>query len=243
MEFSTRYDGIVKEVSSYSKNEMEARYERIVKEFSSYMKKIAFVPISGFEIDRSTSIDCYIGLFQASLDLIIEPKGPSDKPLRLPLQDVYEIGGIGTLPVPMENVASAKHPQVSTLSAFRSVGVGDGLFAAVYVVYLVVGTLILLTETSFLALSSPPVNWTHKTIKYGAYTYTSVANIQLLVVLKAHYPQLITNVRGIQENCQVRLLSEKAKETVIGESDFQVQILVCLLFSINICILKSYCIH
>jgi len=34
-----------------------------------------------------------------SLDMIIPPKRPSDKPLRLPLQDVYKIGGIGTVPV------------------------------------------------------------------------------------------------------------------------------------------------
>merc|ERR1711921_54215 len=27
------------------------------------------------------------------------PKRPTDKPLRLPLQDVYKIGGIGTVPV------------------------------------------------------------------------------------------------------------------------------------------------
>ncbi|KAM2229685.1 hypothetical protein FF1_014082 [Malus domestica] len=182
MEFSTRYDGIVKEVSSYSKNEMEARYERIVKEFSSYMKKIAFVPISGFEIDRSTSIDCYIGLLQASPDLIIEPKGPSDKPLRLPLQDVYEIGGIGTLPVPMENVASAKHPQVSTLSAFRSVGVGDGLFAAVYVDKAVKVPLVLTLETSFLALSSPPVNCSpfHKTARPLVLHSICLANFSLI---------------------------------------------------------------
>ncbi|KAK4408914.1 Elongation factor 1-alpha [Sesamum angolense] len=31
--------------------------------------------------------------------MIQEPKRPSDKPLRLPLQDVYKIGGIGTVPV------------------------------------------------------------------------------------------------------------------------------------------------
>ncbi|KAL0370711.1 UNVERIFIED_CONTAM: Elongation factor 1-alpha [Sesamum angustifolium] len=34
-----------------------------------------------------------------ALDMIQEPKRPSDKPLRLPLQDVYKIGGIGTVPV------------------------------------------------------------------------------------------------------------------------------------------------
>lgn len=34
-----------------------------------------------------------------SLDNIDEPKRPTDRPLRLPLQDVYKIGGIGTVPV------------------------------------------------------------------------------------------------------------------------------------------------
>ncbi|KAF9612827.1 hypothetical protein IFM89_004237 [Coptis chinensis] len=65
----------------------KARYEEIiVKEVSSYLKKvgynpdkIAFVPISGFEGDN-----------------MIERQF---KPLRLPLQDVYKIGGIGTVPV------------------------------------------------------------------------------------------------------------------------------------------------
>nr|GEX95750.1 elongation factor 1-alpha [Tanacetum cinerariifolium] len=89
----------------------KGRYEEIVKEVSSYLKKvgynpdkIAFVPISGFEgdnmIERSTNLDWYKGptLLEA-LDNINEPKRPSDKPLRLPLQDVYKIGGIGTVPV------------------------------------------------------------------------------------------------------------------------------------------------
>jgi elongation factor 1-alpha len=37
-------------------------------------------------------------LFDA-LDAILPPTRPTDKPLRLPLQDVYKIGGIGTVPV------------------------------------------------------------------------------------------------------------------------------------------------
>ncbi|RWR76950.1 elongation factor 1-alpha [Cinnamomum micranthum f. kanehirae] len=67
-------------------------------------EKIPFVPISGFEgdnmIERSTNLDWYKGptLLEA-LDMILELKRPSDKPLRLPLQDVYKIGGIGTVPV------------------------------------------------------------------------------------------------------------------------------------------------
>merc|ERR1711956_120696 len=35
----------------------------------------------------------------ARFDEIIPPARPTDKPLRLPLQDVYKIGGIGTVPV------------------------------------------------------------------------------------------------------------------------------------------------
>merc|ERR1712055_234630 len=34
-----------------------------------------------------------------ALDAIVPPSRPLDKPLRLPLQDVYKIGGIGTVPV------------------------------------------------------------------------------------------------------------------------------------------------
>merc|ERR1712188_32079 len=91
----------------YSKN----RYEEIVKEVSGYLKKvgynpakISFVPISGFQgdnmIERSTNMDWYKGptLLEA-LDQCTPPVRPSDKPLRLPLQDVYKIGGIGTVPV------------------------------------------------------------------------------------------------------------------------------------------------
>lgn len=34
-----------------------------------------------------------------ALDNVTPPQRPTDKPLRLPLQDVYKIGGIGTVPV------------------------------------------------------------------------------------------------------------------------------------------------
>src|SRR3954468_6337077 len=51
-------------------------------------------------IERSTNLDWYKGpTLLGALDKINEPKSPSDKPLRLPLQDVYKIGGIGTVPV------------------------------------------------------------------------------------------------------------------------------------------------
>jgi len=89
----------------------QKRYDEIVKEVSSYIKKVGynpakvtFVPISGFQgdnmIEKSTNMAWYKGntLLEA-LDNIDPPKRPSDKPLRLPLQDVYKIGGIGTVPV------------------------------------------------------------------------------------------------------------------------------------------------
>jgi len=89
----------------------KGRYEEIIKEISGYLKKVGynpekipFVPISGFEgdnmIDRSKNMDWYKGptLLEA-LDKCTPPVRPSDKPLRLPLQDVYKIGGIGTVPV------------------------------------------------------------------------------------------------------------------------------------------------
>ncbi|KAJ7383681.1 Elongation factor 1-alpha 1 [Desmophyllum pertusum] len=96
----------------------EKRFEEIQKEVSNYVKKVgynpkavAFVPISGWHGDnmleespndgtlkeRKEKLDGKT-LFKA-LDSILPPERPTKKPLRLPLQDVYKIGGIGTVPV------------------------------------------------------------------------------------------------------------------------------------------------
>merc|ERR1719189_1606572 len=74
-------------------------------------KKAKFIPISGLAgdnlIEKSTNMPWFFGdkkkdtaktLLEA-LDAILPPKRPTDKPLRLPLQDVYKIQGIGTVPV------------------------------------------------------------------------------------------------------------------------------------------------
>mmetsp|Transcript_8848 Transcript_8848/g.28261 ORF Transcript_8848/g.28261 Transcript_8848/m.28261 type:complete len:447 (-) Transcript_8848:34-1374(-) len=89
----------------------ESRYNEIKKETSNFIKKIGynpekvpFVPISGWVgdnmIEKSANMGWYKGpsLFEA-LDGLTEPVRPIDKPLRLPVQDVYKIGGIGTVPV------------------------------------------------------------------------------------------------------------------------------------------------
>jgi elongation factor 1-alpha len=89
----------------------ESRYNDIKEEVSGYLKKIGykpakmnFVPISGWVgdnmIERSDKMNWYKGpILLEALDLVKEPERPTDKPLRLPLQDVYKIGGIGTVPV------------------------------------------------------------------------------------------------------------------------------------------------
>jgi len=101
----------------------EARFKEISKEVSAYVKKVGYnattvpiVPISGFngdnmlekspnmtwwkkqKIERKTGNYEFETLLDA-LDNIDPPSRPVDKPLRLPLQDVYKIGGIGTVPV------------------------------------------------------------------------------------------------------------------------------------------------
>ncbi|CAF5180142.1 unnamed protein product, partial [Rotaria magnacalcarata] len=101
----------------------EARFNEIKNEVSLYIKRIgyqpesvAFVPISGWlgdnMIESSENMPWYKGwsverkegtatgktLLEA-LDAIVPPHRHTDKPLRLPLQDVYRIGGIGTVPV------------------------------------------------------------------------------------------------------------------------------------------------
>jgi len=50
-------------------------------------------------LEKSANIAWYKGptLLEA-LDAVTEPKRPTEKPLRVPLQDVYKIGGIELCP-------------------------------------------------------------------------------------------------------------------------------------------------
>jgi len=102
---------LVNKMDDKSVNWSEARFNEIKNETSNFLKKIGydptkipFVPISGWlgdnMLEKSTNLTWYKGptLIEA-LDAINEPKRPMDKPLRIPLQDVYKIGGIGTVPV------------------------------------------------------------------------------------------------------------------------------------------------
>jgi len=119
----------------------EARYTEIQKEVSAYIKKIGynpdvvpFVPISGWHGDNMLEPSPKMGWFKGwkvtksdkkeysgvtimeALDNIDPPKRPTDKPLRLPLQDVYKIGGIGTVPVGRVETGTIKAGMVVTFA-------------------------------------------------------------------------------------------------------------------------------
>jgi len=102
----------------------EDRYNDIKEEVSSYLKKVGykpakinFVPISGWVgdnmIEKSPEMPWYKGPFLLeALDMVKPPNRPTDKPLRLPLQDVYKIGGIGTVPVGRVETGKLKPGQI-----------------------------------------------------------------------------------------------------------------------------------
>jgi elongation factor 1-alpha len=113
----------VNKMDSTEPNYSEKRYEEIKNEVSNFVKKVGynpssipFVPISGWHGDNMLEPSSNMPWFKGwsaerkegnatgktlleALDAILPPARPTDKPLRLPLQDVYKIGGIGTVPV------------------------------------------------------------------------------------------------------------------------------------------------
>ena len=92
-------------------NFQQAKYEETKKAVTELLKtvgykvdEIPFVPASGYKGDniakRSENMPWYKGqtLLEA-LDTLKPPAKMTDKPLRLPVQDVYTITGVGTVPV------------------------------------------------------------------------------------------------------------------------------------------------
>jgi len=65
---------------------------------------VKFIPISAFEGDNITKISDKTPWYKGKplfglLDELEVPEKPTDKPLRIPIQDAYSISGIGTVPV------------------------------------------------------------------------------------------------------------------------------------------------
>ncbi|KSW11645.1 elongation factor 1-alpha [Pyrodictium occultum] len=93
-------------------NYSKERYEQIVAVLKKFMKglgykvdQIPFIPVSAWTgenlIERSPNMPWYNGptLVEALDNYIQPPKKPIDKPLRIPIQNVYTIPGVGTVPV------------------------------------------------------------------------------------------------------------------------------------------------
>ncbi|GAB3685625.1 translation elongation factor EF-1 subunit alpha [Salinarchaeum chitinilyticum] len=89
----------------------ESDYKQVVNEVEELLKQVQFntddasyIPISAFEGDNiaeeSENTDWYDGeILLEALNNLPETEPPTDAPLRLPIQDVYTISGIGTVPV------------------------------------------------------------------------------------------------------------------------------------------------
>ncbi len=89
----------------------EDAYNKAKTEVSAVLKMagykpdtMTFIAASGFKGDnvakKSTNMSWYKGpTILEQLDLFTPPEKPTTLPLRMPLQDVYEITGIGTVPV------------------------------------------------------------------------------------------------------------------------------------------------
>jgi len=85
-------------------NEVKAELSQLLKIVGYKPDNVTFIPMSAFKGDNiskhSENTPWYKGptLLEA-LNMLSEPEKPTNLPLRLPIQDVYSISGIGTVPV------------------------------------------------------------------------------------------------------------------------------------------------
>jgi len=107
-------------------NEIKAEVRNFLKSKKMF-KKAKFIPISGWVGDNMLEVSentpwyydkkkyLAMTLFDC-LDKTKAPKRANDKPLRLPLQDVYKIQGIGTVPVGRVETGTIKPGMVAKFS-------------------------------------------------------------------------------------------------------------------------------
>jgi len=89
----------------------EAKFKKVKEEITALLgqvgykaAEVAIIPTSALQGDnivkKSDNMSWYTGpTVREQLDLFKEPEKPTNLPLRLPLQDVYSITGIGVVPV------------------------------------------------------------------------------------------------------------------------------------------------
>ncbi|MCP8321235.1 MAG: translation elongation factor EF-1 subunit alpha, partial [archaeon] len=102
--FMSKFDDFTVNYGKDRYEEVKAGAEKLLKTVGYDVKKIQFIPGSGWTgenlVKKSEKMAWYTGptVYEA-LDQLVEPSKPIDKPLRLPIQDVYSITGVGTVPV------------------------------------------------------------------------------------------------------------------------------------------------
>ena len=85
-------------------NKVKEEVSTLLKGVGIDVEKTAFLAVSGLKGDniykKSENMPWYKGsTLWEQFDVFDEPKKPTDLPVRMPIQDVYDITGIGTVPV------------------------------------------------------------------------------------------------------------------------------------------------
>jgi elongation factor 1-alpha len=99
-----KMDATKPEYSEERYNEVKEEVTGLLKTVGYKMDNVIFVPVSAFKGDNATKLSDNMGWWKentllSALDALTVPEKPSGKPLRLPVQDVYTITGVGTVPV------------------------------------------------------------------------------------------------------------------------------------------------
>ncbi|MCX6818865.1 MAG: translation elongation factor EF-1 subunit alpha [Candidatus Aenigmarchaeota archaeon] len=97
-----KMDAVNYEEAKYKETRSNA--EKLLKGIGFKVEEIQFIPTSGYKGDnvakKSENMPWYKGpTIIEALDMFKVPNQPVDKPLRLPIQDIYSITGVGTVPV------------------------------------------------------------------------------------------------------------------------------------------------
>ena len=99
-----RMDAKVCDWSEQRFNEIKNNVEGILKKIGYNPEQVSFIPVSALQkenlFDRSTKMTWWKGpTLMEAFNALPLPKRSLEKPLRIPIQAVYDIGGIGTVAV------------------------------------------------------------------------------------------------------------------------------------------------
>jgi elongation factor 1-alpha len=85
-------------------NEIKDAVSKLIRVVGFKPDQTPFIPISAFQGDNITNASDKLSWYKGkslidAIDALEQPQPPIDKPLRLPVQDVFTITGVGTVPV------------------------------------------------------------------------------------------------------------------------------------------------